>query len=431
MPFNPLAERGLPLERQLRSWSELNVEPYRTEDVHPYTRCRVILMNGIEVEAIIFSHNFNRNTADVELKQRLQMVRRIEQQQQKAVNWLIPAEKHENVIEVTIGYEQVAVDLTAWLARNEPDPYLRQVYEFGLLEDFDHLYRYANLMDLMGNRRKAEEITGNYTDITPGRPTIFEHRDPRDDIRRPMTVQAAHRQSILNAMTLVSAEQQTMNYYMNVGNRPDNPLARAVYLEIAQIEEQHVSHYESCLDPTVSWLTNWLLHENHECWLYWSCMQTEVDPRIRAIWELHLAMEIEHLQIAARALEEIEGKNAAEILGPGYDKAMTFEENKVYLKEVVADQVDLTAWDSTFLPVTDLPQGHRYFEYQARVNAGGSPTEQTIERHVAEFGEEYRREDTPHPVAALQEEGPHGDLGYWRAARANNVDLGGGAAAAE
>src|SRR4051812_8162071 len=102
MPFNPLAERGLPLDRQLRSWSELNVEPYRSQDVHPYTRCRVIVMNGIEVEAVIFSHNFNRNCADVELKQRLQMVRRIEQQQQKAVNWLIPGEAQENAIEVTI-----------------------------------------------------------------------------------------------------------------------------------------------------------------------------------------------------------------------------------------------------------------------------------------------------------------------------------------
>jgi hypothetical protein len=419
MVFNPLAERGLPLERQLRSWSELNVDPYDTRDVHPYTRCRVILMNGVEVEAAMFSHNFNRNTGDVELKQRLQMVRRIEQQQQKAVNWLIPGEQQENAVEVTIGYEQVAVDLTAWLARNEPDPYLRQVYEFGLLEDFDHLYRYANLMDLMGNGRRAEELTGSYTEITPGRPTIFEHRDPRDDIRRPMTVQAAHRQSILNAMTLVSAEQQTMNYYMTVGNRPADPLARALYLEIAQIEEQHVSHYESCLDPTVSWLTNWVLHENHECWLYWSCHQTEVDPRIKQIWELHLAMEIEHLKIAVRALEEIEGKDAAELIGAGYEAPMTFEENKAYLRQVVADQVELTAWDSEFLPISELPAGHRYFEHQAVVNAGGVPSEQVIERHRREFGQEYRfQPDGEHPVASLREQRPHDDLDYWRVTRA-------------
>ncbi|MEH6664959.1 MAG: hypothetical protein V7678_08905 [Brevundimonas sp.] len=423
MSFNPLAERGLPLDRQLRSWSELNVPPYDTRDVHPYTRCRVILMNGVEVEAAMFSHNFNRNCADVGLKQQLQRVRRVEQQQQKAVNWLIPGEQTENAIEVTIGYEQVAVDLTAWLARNEPDPYLRQVYEFGLLEDFDHLYRYANLMDLMGNGRRAEEITGAYTEITPGRPTIFEHRHPHDDIRRPMTVQAADRQSILNAMTLVSAEQQTMNYYMNFGNRPEDPLARALYLEIAEIEEQHVSHYESCLDPTMSWLTNWVLHESHECWLYWSCMETEVDPRIRAIWELHLAMEIEHLHIAARALEEIEGKDAAALVGAGYPAPMTFEENKDYLRRLVTDQVDLTAWDSEFLPVEQLPEGHRYFEYQAAVNAGGVPSEQVIDRHRAEFGGEYRfQTEGEHPVAPLQEAGPHDDLGYWRTARAHGVD---------
>src|SRR3546814_7796614 len=55
------------------------------------------------------------------------------------------------------------------------------------------------------------------------------------------------------------------------------------------------SHYESILDPSLSWLTNLVLHEYNECWLYWSCMQTESDQRIKAIWELHLGMEIEHL----------------------------------------------------------------------------------------------------------------------------------------
>lgn len=28
MTFDPMTERGIPLERQLRSWSELNVTPY-------------------------------------------------------------------------------------------------------------------------------------------------------------------------------------------------------------------------------------------------------------------------------------------------------------------------------------------------------------------------------------------------------------------
>ena len=53
MTFNPLQHKGIPIEEQLRSWSELNVQPYRKEEVHPYSRARGILANGVEVEAVI------------------------------------------------------------------------------------------------------------------------------------------------------------------------------------------------------------------------------------------------------------------------------------------------------------------------------------------------------------------------------------------
>lgn len=402
MTFDPMTERGIPLDRQLRSWSELNVTPYDTHSVHPYTRTRAILMNGVEVESIMNSHQAARHNSDLALKQLMAQVRRVEQHQQKAVNWLIPGE--ESNIAVTIGYEQVAVDLTAWLARHEPDPYLKQVYEFGLLEDFDHLYRYANLMDLMGESRKAHEVTGGLTEILPGRPTIFEHRHPNDDLRRPMTKVGADRQSMLNGMTLVSAEQQTMNYYMNFGNRPTDPLARALYLEIAQIEEQHVSHYESILDPTLTWMENWVLHEFHECWLYWSCMTTEEDKRIRALWELHLNMEIEHLRLACEMMKAIDRKDPAELLpDTRFETPMTFEQNKGYLRQVLADQLELTAYDSEFLPVSELPKDHRYFAYQAAVNAGGAPSEQVIDTHREKFGEDYRSvTEGEHPIEALR-----------------------------
>ncbi len=402
MSFNPLTERGIPLEKQFRNWSELNVTPYVAEAVHPYTRCRVIAMNGIEVEAIINSHQTARHTIDAGLKQRLAMVRRVEQQQQKAVNWLIPGS--ENVLEVTIGYEQVAVDLTGWLARHEPDPYLKKVYEFALLEDYDHLYRYANVMDLLGQGEKAQVITGNLTEILPGRPTIFQHRDPRDDLRRPMTLTAASTQSVMNALTIVAAEQQTMNYYMNVGNRPEEPIARALYLEIAQIEEQHVSHYESILDPSLSWLTNLVLHEYNECWLYWSCMQTETDPRIKALWELHLNMEIEHLRLACESMKEVEGFDPAAFLPEkGMPEPLTFEPNKEYVRDVLTRTTEWSAYDAQFVPVQSLPKDHRFFQYQQVVNRGGSPTEQVIEMQRGNKGHDYRvATEGPHPVGSLR-----------------------------
>lgn len=47
------------------------------------------------------------------------MIRRIEQMQQKRISCLKP--KNETVLEHTITYEQLAVDLTAFLARREND----------------------------------------------------------------------------------------------------------------------------------------------------------------------------------------------------------------------------------------------------------------------------------------------------------------------
>jgi hypothetical protein len=146
MGFNPLKEKGIPLEKQMMDWTKLNIKPYDKKDVHPYTRCRIIIMNGAEVEGAFFGHQFARHCEDIELKRSLAMCRRIEQQQQKAINWLVPA--NESPLEVTIGYEQVAVDLTAALAKREPDPVVKAALDFALLEDFDHLYRYANLLEM-------------------------------------------------------------------------------------------------------------------------------------------------------------------------------------------------------------------------------------------------------------------------------------------
>lgn len=292
-----------------------------------------------------------------------------------------------------------------------------------MLEDFDHLYRYANLMDLMGEGRKAEDITGGLTEIMPGRPTIFHHRDPHDTLRRPMTLTAADTQSVMNAITIVAAEQQTMNYYMTRGNIPEDPLARALYLEIAQVEEEHVTHYESILDPTLSWLTNLVLHEYNECWLYWSCMQTEPDNRIKALWELHLNMEIEHLRIACEMQKQVEGVDPESYLpAAGMPEPMTFQSNKEYLRDVLARTVEWTPYDAQFVPVTELPADHRFFEYQRTVNSGEVPSEQVIERHRAEFQQEYRDvTDGPHPIESLREDGNHDRFAYRQVAARQNV----------
>ena len=397
MAFNPFREKGIPVEKQLRNWEQLNVKPYDKNQVDPYTRCRVILMNGIEVEGAMFKHQFARHCTDMELKRQVSMTRRIEQQQQKAVNWLSPPE--ESVLETTIGYEQVAVDLTAWIARNEPDPYVKAALDFALLEDFDHLYRYANLLE-MAEGKRADAVTKQFTEITVGRPTAAEHRHPFDDVRKNINSKKADPFTLMNTMTIVAAEQQTMNFYMNVGNKAKDMLGRGLYLEIAQIEEQHVTHYESLLDPNCTWFEMMVMHEYNEVYLYHSMMEQEVDPNIKKIWQMHLEQELEHLRLAGEAMKKHQKRDPQELFPtPELPKPILFQSNIDYVRDVLADQVDYNALETEFLPEDRFPGDGRYGTYQSTVNAGGVPSELVIQQHVQKFGGEYRQEiQGPHPV---------------------------------
>jgi hypothetical protein len=391
MAFNPLKEKGLPLEKQVRNWWELAGKPYQKDEVDPYTRCRIILMNGIEVEAAIFLHEFNRNEKRPEVKERLAMQRRIEQQQQKAVSGLIPGD--ESILENTIGYEQVAVDLTAFLARTVTDPYVKQVFDFGLLEDFDHLYRYSNLMETLEGKQ-AQKIVRDYTEIIPGRPTMFEHRHPFDSLKRPSDRKKADPKDLLYILTLTAGEQQTMNFYMNMANRLTDQVGRGLYIEIGMIEEQHVTQYESLLDPRMSWFEMMVCHEYNECYLYHSFMEKEVDPRIRKIWELNLDIELGHLRAASEMLKKYEKKDAQDILPKALPAPIVFEPNIDYVRDVLESQINLTEVGTSLKPVDEVDPGYRYFQYQDMVNSGWIPSEEVIEEHMAKFKKDYRQELT-------------------------------------
>ncbi|OMI34586.1 hypothetical protein [Streptomyces sparsogenes] len=392
MTFNPLEQRGIPLDRQLRNWRELDVAPIDPDRCDPYTRCRIITMNGIEIEAVLFSHQMARHCPDQDVRRQLARTRYIEQQQQKVVNWLLPGVS--SVLETTIAYEQVAVDLTAWVARMEPDPYLKQAYQFGVLEDFDHLYRYANLYEMI-EHRKAEEIVQGLTEVMPGRPTPYHHRDAVDNVRDPYDRDRADPLSKLHALTIMSAEQQTMNFYMNVGPQYMEPIARRLYQEIGLVEEEHVTHYESLVDPGETWWEQLVNHEYNECYLYYSFMEQEPDPRVKAIWELHLGMELEHLRIACDLMRRHDGRDPEQVVAPRLPDVLTFEPNKEYLRGLLDTQIDLTTLGAGY-----VREAHERFEAMQRtVNSdGGPPSELVMEQHQHLYGRDYRVESAGRPA---------------------------------
>jgi hypothetical protein len=393
MTFNPLAERGIPLDHQIRDWRALDVAPLDPDRVDPATRCRVITMNAVEAEAVMFSHQFTRRWPDQEVGRWLSAVRCIEQQQRTVVNWLLPGTA--SALEATIAHEQQAVDLTAWVARMEPDPYLKQAYEFGLVEHLDHLYRYANLYELV-EHRKAEPIVGGLTEVMPGRPTRLQHRHPADRVRKPYDRATVNPLSKFNALTVLATEVQLMNVSTSAGRARTDPIARQAYQEIALVEEGHVTHYETLIDPEETWWEKLVNHEYNECYLYHSFVEQEPDARVRAVWELHLGMELEHLRIACDLLRRFEGREPEEIVAPALPDALRFQQNKAYVRQVLANQLDLTTLGAGY-----VREPHERFEQMQRAINGGTepPSERVVDEHRRRFGTDYRVEtEGPHPM---------------------------------
>ncbi len=377
-------DRGTPLDRQRFTWRELAGKPISKLDDDAFTRVRVILMNGIESEQMRFLHAAARFNGELRLP--LAQVRRAEQHQQTMVNWLLGPD--HSPLETTIGYEQVAIEVTAALAQQEPDPYLAQNYRFGLLEDFDHMYRYSALLDRLEGK-DSNNILQSYTDVLPGRPTVVEHRAPENDLRRPYDRRTAAPVSKLNAMTLVAAEHQTHDYYMHVGPLFADPVARQLYAEIASIEEQHVTQYESLLDPTQTLLEHWLLHEANEVYNYYSCVETETNPRIKALWERMLSYELGHLHIVGELFKQHERRDPIEIIGERLPKPIAFESQREFVRETLAQEVDLRPSGPDFVSLEEEPQSS--IDYRNHLNSQGSPSETVSAGYVWRPGTELTR----------------------------------------
>lgn len=388
MSLNLLKDKGVPLGKQFFTWKDLVQKPISKLDDDAFTRIRVILMNGIELESSRFSHSCARMNRDLQLP--LAVIRRVEQHQATMINWLLGAD--HSPLETTIGYEQVAIEITAAVAQKEPDEYLASVYRYGLLEDFDHLYRYTALLDRLEGK-DSNNILQSYTDIVPGRPTIDQHRDPQDELRRHYNREKAQAITKFHALTIMAGEQQTHNYYMNIGPLFADPTARQLYAEIASVEEQHVTQYESIIDPRESWLEKLLLHEANEVYNYYSCVASETNPRIKAIWERFLDYELGHLQAAMELFKQFEKRDPAEVLPEKLPDPLEYRSQRGFVRSVLRAEVDLRAKGRDF---TRGAESHWTTDYRNQMNSEGSPSEIVSAGYIWRPGTELSMENYIH-----------------------------------
>ncbi|RSZ55896.1 hypothetical protein HF313_15995 [Massilia atriviolacea] len=387
MAFSLFDSKGVAIDKQRFTWRDMVQKPISKLDDDAFTRIRVILLNGLETEALRFGHlaaRFNR-----ELRLPLAKVRRTEQHQATLVNWLIAPD--HSALETTVAYEQAAIELTAAIAQSEPDPYLAQVYRFGLLEDFDHLYRYAALLDRLEGK-DANNILQSYTDILPGRPTSEHHRAPEDDLREPYHARTAAFLSKVNALTIVASEYQTHDYYQNIGPLFSDPLARQLYAEIASVEEQHVTQYESMLDPGESWIEQWLLHEATECYNYYSCVEQETNHHLRALWERFLDYELGHFHMACEAFRQFDKRDPAEVVTSDFVSPLALRSQRDFVRQVLMSEVDVRTDGPRF--VSKALESPLSLGYRSMVNADGSPSEMVASGYAWMPGTELNRKST-------------------------------------
>lgn len=403
MSINPFNEHPLKTDNIYYSWHDLMPKPYDKQAVHPYTRLNVILANGAEFSSISTNHSIFREVTDNDTRRQLASMRRQEQQQQKRISCLKPT--NESILEHTIGYEQLAVELTACFAKREADKYVKQALDFALLEDFDHLYRYANLLE-MDKGIEAEQFVGKITEIMPARPTIAHHRHPFDDVKRYTNFKQAMPLTKLNIAIVTAAEQQTMNYYMNQASFYPNKMGRALFNEIGMIEEAHVSMYGSLLDAGMTWAERLLNQEYTECYLYYSLWQSETDKYIAKIWEQHFNIELQHLHTAAHLLEKHDKKVWQQIIPEGqFPELIRFDDNIEYVRDIISTTAYNTGKREEYINVQKLDKDSDFYCYQNQVNnkLKDVASHNVIAKYIADNGKDYRYEKEQNPLPELRD----------------------------
>ena len=400
--MNPFEISPTALDDNFMNIKKIYPKSYNKKTANPYTKCRIILLNGLEFESNWFMHQFARNCDNDEIKEALAIIRTQEQQQQKRLACLKPI--NESILETTIAYEQLAVDLTATLAQHEKDINNKKALDFALLEDFDHLYRFSNLL-YIDKHQESDMLVGRFTEITPGRPTIAHPRYPKDNLKVHVNAKKADLYTKLVANIITAAEQQTMNYYMNIAQWYKNNLGRKLYSEIALVEEEHVTQYESLKDPTCSWLEQWLMHEYTECYLYYSCFNEEKDPYIKGIFEDHFYTEVSHLHYVSNLLKKHENTTYQKVLGTNgeFPELLKLGTNKDYVRDVLERTITLTGDKKDYTDIYNLPNSANFFMFQDKFISSEKdvPSHIVIEKMISLNGKDYRFEDKKNPITNL------------------------------
>ena len=144
------------------------------------------------------------------------------------------------------------------------------------------------------------------------------------------------------------------------------------------------------------------MHEYTECYLYYSCMESECDPYIRCIWEECLNQEIAHLHKAKDLLYKYEHREWQQVIPCGdFPEILVLGPNIDYVRKILATTSGNTQKKEDVVSVGSLKRGDRFFLYQQIVNHDVNcvASHNIIDQRICAKGMDYRFETAKNPVA--------------------------------
>jgi hypothetical protein len=166
---------------------------------------------------------------------------------------------------------------------------------------------------------------------------------------------------------------------------------------VASIEEQHVTQYESIIDPEETWLEKWLLHEATEIYNYYSCLSYETNPRVKEIRQRFLDYELGHLHHVLELFQKFEKRDAQELLPQSLPDPIVYESHREFVRKVLSEEVNYRPQGKQ---IGDKKETSASRQYREQMNSKGSASETIAKGYQWKPGTELA-EETP-DVTELQ-----------------------------
>ena len=135
-------------------------------------------------------------------------------------------------------------------------------------------------------------------------------------------------------------------------------------------------------------------------------MQDETDDYIKRIWEQHFNDELAHLHKVKELLLKHENKQWQQVIPQGeFPELLSFRSNIQYVRDVLANTVNITAKREEYIPVDKLDSDAKFFEYQHQVNYKDDyvASHNVLKKYIADNRKDYRYETAAHPIEELRD----------------------------